>query len=98
MRSSRIKYGTTSSTQQRELVVGDYTYRHDLHQTPQSSFVEECFEKRRSLKLGQDLRSDATSQKNSAGCFRFETQVTGFSAEDGNENVEGLRTHGALAG
>jgi len=83
------------STQKSGFIVQDDTHRDAFQQTAHTPFGGEGLQESRSLKLGKNLRSNASADENTPGRHRLERQISGFRTVQRNKQIHGL--HAQLA-
>ena len=87
--------GVAGGAEEGGAVVENDAQRDVLHEFAEASFVEEGFQEHWLLEERKDFCGDAAADKDTAGGHGLESEVTGFGAEDGDEDVQGLLADGA---
>src|SRR5258708_18231496 len=90
-------HGATCGAPQRELVIGNDLNGHEFHELLHAAFAQEGLQKNGRREPREDLGSEAAGEESAACGLHFQRQIASFGSEYGNENVEGLGTHGTFA-
>ena len=89
--------GVAGGAEEGGAVVEDDAEGDASHEFLEAAFGEEGFEEYRLLQEREDFGGDAAADEDAAGGHGLQGEVAGFGAEDGSEDLRGLRAERARA-
>src|SRR5215469_1876101 len=90
--------GAAGCAEKGGFVIGDDQNRHGFHQRLHPPLGNKRLHEQRTGEPGEQFGGDASTQVDAAGGQKFQAQVTGFGAVEGDEKLDRVLAERALAG